>query len=165
MGDGISKKELKDIISPPVFIHKSERITDLLKLLQKQKSHIAIVIDEYGGTLGIVTMEDILEELVGDIWDEHDEVEEDYKKLSDNTFLVDCGVNIEDFCEFFDIECDSDSVSLGGWIMEQLGKIPVKGDTFDYDNLHITVSETDTHRVISAKVVCDPKQDEDQEAQ
>ncbi len=165
VGDGISKKPLEDIISPPVFIHKSEKITDLLKLLQKQKSHIAIVIDEYGGTLGIVTMEDILEELVGEIWDEHDEVEEDFKKLSDDTFMVDCGVNIEDFCEFFDIECDSDSVSFGGWIMEQLGKIPVKGDTFDYDNLHITVSETDTHRVISAKVVCDKKQEEDQEDQ
>jgi len=149
--------------SPPVFIHKSEKITDLLKLLQKEKSHVAIVLDEYGGTLGIVTMEDILEELVGDIWDEHDEVVEDFKKLSENSYKVDCAVNFDDFCQFFDITCESDSVSLGGWVMEQLGGIPDEGDKFDFENLHITVTDTDSHRITHVMVVCDEKEPEEED--
>lgn len=154
VGNGIIEGPIETVISPPLFIHKSEKINDLLKLLQKEKSHIAIVIDEYGGTLGIVTMEDILEELVGDIWDEHDEVVEDFKEIGENTYLVDCGVNFGDFCDRFDIETDSDSVSLGGWIMEQVGKIPVIGDCFEFEKLSIKVTETDSHRVSKVEVVC-----------
>ncbi len=154
IGSGVTEKEVTDIITPPLFIHKSEKIDDLLKLLQTRKSHIAIVIDEYGGTLGIVTMEDILEELVGEIWDEHDEVTVTFRELSENVFLVDCTVNFNDFCQFFDIDDeDADSVSLGGWIMEQLDKIPVKGDRFTYENLNIIVTQTDSHRVAFAKVI------------
>ena len=156
VGSGISKKPLEDIITPPLFIHQSEKITDLLKLLQKEKSHIAIVIDEYGGTLGIVTMEDILEELVGEIWDEHDEVEEDFRKVSDDTYVVDGAVNMDDFCEFFNVECESDSVSVGGWVMEQVGKIPDIDDCFDYENLHVRVSDTDGHRVTYVNVTVAP---------
>ncbi|MBE6592136.1 MAG: HlyC/CorC family transporter [Ruminococcaceae bacterium] len=163
VGGGISKKTIKEMCSPPVFIHKSEKITDLLKLLQKEKSHVAIVLDEYGGTLGIVTMEDILEELVGDIWDEHDEVVEDFKKLSENSYKVDCAVNFDDFCQFFDITCESDSVSLGGWVMEQLGGIPDEGDKFDFENLHITVTDTDSHRITHVMVVCDEKEPEEED--
>ncbi|MBQ9543577.1 MAG: HlyC/CorC family transporter [Clostridia bacterium] len=161
VGDGISKKPIEEIITPPLFIHQYEKITDILKTLQKEKSHIAIVIDEYGGTLGIVTMEDILEELVGDIWDEHDEVEEDFRKVSDDTYVVDGAVNLDDFCEFFDIECESDSVSVGGWVMEQVDKIPDKGDQFDYENLHVRVSDTDGHRVTHINVTVKEKTDED----
>ena len=161
VGGGITGKSLKDIMSDPVFIHKSEKIIDLLKLLQKNKSHIAVVVDEYGGTLGIVTMEDILEELVGDIWDEHDEVVEEYKQIADDAFIVDCAVNFEDFCQRFEIDSDSDSISLGGWIMEQLGKIPVKGDQFDFEHLNFRVTKADSHRVFSVKVTVGEKQDED----
>ncbi|MBE6631526.1 MAG: HlyC/CorC family transporter [Ruminococcaceae bacterium] len=147
VGTGISDKPLSELIAAPVFIHKSEKIKELLSLLQRKKSHIAIVLDEYGGTLGIVTMEDILEELVGDIWDEHDEVVEDFKELSENSYRVDCGVKFDDFCRFFDIDGESDSVSLGGWIMEQLSKIPELGDEFEFEGLHISVTEADSHRV------------------
>lgn len=160
VGAGFSDKPLKELITPPLFIHKSEKIRDILNLLQKNKAHIAIVIDNYGGTLGIVTMEDILEELVGEIWDEHDEVVEDFKELSDNTYIVDCDVNLDDFCEKFDIEAESDSVSLGGWIMEQLGKVAENGDSFAYENLEIFVTEVDNRRVTKAKVVCNEKSDE-----
>ena len=160
VGNGISSKPLKNIITPPVFVHQSERITDLLKRLQKEKSHIAIVIDEYGGTLGIVTMEDILEELVGDIWDEHDEVVEEFKQLAEDTYMVDGAVNMDDFCQFFDLEIESDSVSFGGWIMEQMENIPTKGDSFTYQTLTVTVSETDSHRVLKAKVVVAPVEEE-----
>lgn len=163
IGSGVTEKAVTDIITPPLFIHKSEKIDDLLKLLQTRKSHIAIVIDEYGGTLGIVTMEDILEELVGEIWDEHDEVTVSFRELSENVFLVDCTVNFNDFCQFFDIDDDdADSVSLGGWIMEQLDKIPVKGDRFTYENLNITVTETDSHRVAFAKVIRTVEAEEDE---
>ncbi len=163
VGGGITGKSLKEIMSEPVFIHKSEKIIDLLKTLQKNKSHIAVVVDEYGGTLGLVTMEDILEELVGDIWDEHDEVIEEYKQIADDAFIVDCSVNFEDFCDKFEIESDSDSISLGGWIMEQLGKIPVKGDHFDFEHLNFRVTKADAHRVFSVKVTIGEKIDEDDE--
>ena len=125
---------------------------DLLKKLQKEKSHIAIVVDEYGGTLGIVTMEDILEQLVGDIWDEHDEVVEELQELDENNFIIDCNMNLDDFCEEFDIETESDSVSVGGWVAEQIGNIPDVNDSFVFDNLVITVTETDSHRAATIKV-------------
>ena len=162
VGGGITGKSLKEIMSEPVFIHKSEKIIDLLKTLQKNKSHIAVVVDEYGGTLGLVTMEDILEELVGDIWDEHDEVVEEYKQVADDAFIVDCSVNFEDFCDKFEIESDSESISLGGWIMEQLGKIPVKGDHFDFEHLNFRVTKTDGHRVASVKVTVGEKLDDEE---
>ena len=163
VGNGISRKPVKELISPPFFIHKSEKINDLLKLLQNNKSHLAIVIDEYGGTLGIVTMEDILEELVGEIWDEHDEVTETFKEVQEDVFIVDCGVNFSEFCDFFDLpEVETDSVSLGGWIMEQVGKIPEKGDSFSFENLDVTVTETDSHRVSHAKVVRNHNQPEEE---
>ena len=163
IGSGVTEKEIRDVMTPPVFIHQSEKINDLLQTLQSTKAHIAIVIDEYGGTLGIVTMEDILEELVGDIWDEHDEVEEDFKELAENTYLVDCTVQLDDFCDRFDIKAESDSVSLGGWVMEQLGKIPAKGDTFEYDNLIITVADVDAHRVAFVNVVITPKEETEED--
>lgn len=153
VGSGISEKELTQIITPPLFVRQNEKIRKLLNLLQKQKAHIAIIVDEYGGTLGIVTMEDILEELVGEIWDEHDEVVEYFKQTNDNTYLVDCSVNFDDFCQFFNIETESESISFGGWIMEQLGKIPEENDSFSFENLRITVTETDSHRAETATVI------------
>ncbi len=164
VGGGITGKKVKELIAPPLFIHKSEKISDLLKLLQVHKSHLAIVIDEYGGTLGIVTMEDILEELVGEIWDEHDEVTVDFREVSSDTFVVDCAVNFDEFCEKFDLdEPETDSISLGGWIMEQLSKIPVEGDSFTFENLDITVTKTDAHRVEYVQVIVHEKQEDEEE--
>ena len=160
---GLTDKTLDQIISPPLFIHKGERIDDLLRDLQTNKSHLAVVLDEYGGTLGIVTMEDILEELVGDIWDEHDEVVEDYKEISENTFRIDCGGSLADFCEFFDLEIESDSITINGWIMEAMDKIPSCGDRFSFENLDVTVTETDFHRVSTIHVVRNEIEEEDHE--
>ncbi|MBQ7089720.1 MAG: HlyC/CorC family transporter, partial [Clostridia bacterium] len=136
-----------------------------LKLLQKTQSQMAVVADEYGGTEGIVTMEDILEELVGEIWDEHDEVVEDFKELAENTWQVDCTVNIDDFFEFFELpkQEDVESVSLGGWVMEQLEKIPEEGDAFSFGKLDVTVTELDSHRVAFVKVFCNAEEEEDKE--
>jgi CBS domain containing-hemolysin-like protein len=145
-------------------VHQTEKVDDLLHVLQASKSHIAVIIDEYGGTLGIVTMEDILEELVGDIWDEHDEVEETFRKLDDNSYVVDCLVSLSDFADRFDVKVDSDRVSLGGWIMERLGKSPERGDRFDYDNIHVIVTETDSHRVVKAKILVLEKGEDEKES-
>ena len=155
-GMGITDRDISEIMTPPVLVHQTVKINDLLQILQTNKSHIAIVIDEYGGTLGIVTMEDILEELVGDIWDEHDEVIENVRETGDNTYIVDCSLSFSEFCDKFEIDCESDSVSLGGWIMEQLDKIPEVGDSFEYLNITVTVTETDSHRVSYAEVVVTP---------
>ena len=162
-GMGINPKPLREIMTPPLFIHQTEKVDDLLQLLKSSKSHIAVVIDEYGGTLGIVTMEDILEELVGEIWDEHDEVEEPFRQLSENTYLVDCTVTLDDFCDFFDVKSDSESVSLGGWIMDQMQRIPEKGDRFTYENLTITATEIDDHRSEWVTVEVAPKEDNEEE--
>ena len=162
---GLTDKPLEDIMTPPLYIHKGERIDDLLRDLQTNKCHLAVVLDEYGGTLGIVTMEDILEELVGDIWDEHDEVVEDYKEIAENTFRIDCGGSLADFCEFFDLEIESDAITINGWIMEALDKIPACGDRFSFENLDITVTETDFHRVSTIQVVrLEPDEDEEEES-
>lgn len=160
---GITGSKIEDIMTPPLFIHQTEKVNTLLKSLQSSKSHIAIVVDEYGGTLGIVTMEDILEELVGEIWDEHDEVQEPYKQVADDTYIVDCSVALEEFCDRFDIDNEFESVSLGGWIMEQAECIPEENYSFDYDNLTITVIKTDNHRVETVKVVVNPVDEEKEE--
>ncbi len=147
------KTAVDEIISEPFFIPASMKIPDLLRELQRQKRHIAIITDEYGGTKGIVTMEDILEELVGEIWDEHDDVVHEITKLNENTYSVICSMDFEEFCEYFGLEIETEMNSVGGFVMERLGKVPEKGDKFDYENLSITVMETDEKRASLIKVV------------
>ena len=161
----IAPQSLSEIMSAPVFVQQSDKINDILKTLQKEKSHVAVVLDEYCGTLGIVTMEDILEELVGEIWDEHDEVVESFVKTSDNTYTVDCSVTTEEFFEFFELKPDEESISLSGWIMENLGDVPNVNDTFSYEHLDITVLETDIHRAekISVRVNEKPETENEEE--
>ncbi|MBQ5810222.1 MAG: HlyC/CorC family transporter [Clostridia bacterium] len=163
VGTGITDKDIKDIITTPVFIHKSEKVDDLLDLLQADKSHVAIVLDEYGGTAGIVTMEDILEELVGDIWDEHDEVEEEVSQLGEDLFEVDGSMNIGDFCEQFDIDPETASTTLGGWIMETMENLPEEGDVLNFEHLIITVKTVDNRRVEKATVAVGEKVEGDEE--
>ncbi len=162
-GTGITDKDIRDIMAPPVFILPTEKLDDLLRNLQTNKSHIAVVLDEYGGTMGIVTLEDILEEIVGDIWDEHDEVEEEVTMLDEHTYTVDGAMTLEDFNEQFDILVESDSVSLGGWIMEQMERLPEVGDTFDYKHVTVTVKEMDDRRVQSAMVIVREKESDQTE--
>ena len=142
----MTDQPIVEIMTEPLFVYQHTKIRDVLKMLQHKKSHIAVVVDDFGGTLGIVTMEDILEELVGEIWDEHDEVEENFEKLSENAYRVDCSVSLEDFMDFFNVNLESDSVSVGGWIMERLNKIPQKGESFAVGDLEITVSELNAYR-------------------
>ena len=148
----MTDQPIAEIMTEPLFVYQHTKIRDILKMLQHKKSHIAVVVDDFGGTLGIVTMEDILEELVGEIWDEHDEVEEDFKKLGEDTYRVDCSVSLENFMDFFDVKLESDSVSVGGWVMEQLNRVPVKGESFTAQHLEITVSELSAYRVSAITV-------------
>ena len=146
-------KELSEIMSEPVFVPKSLKISDLLKLLQKKKAHIAIVNDGYGGTLGIVTMEDILEELVGEIWDEHDEVVEDIRSEGDNVWTVSGNADLYRLLDKMDIDEDAvESASITGWIMEQLEKVPDVGDSFTMCGWKVTVTATDERRVQEIRV-------------
>ncbi len=157
---GITTRPLAELITPTVYVRPSEKIQNLLTQLQSSKSHIAVVVDEYGGTLGIVTMEDILEELVGEIWDEHDDAVEEFQPLTDGIYRVDGAVNMDDFNEFFAVSCESDSVSLGGWVMEQLESVPTIGASFDFAHLTVTVTETDGNRLVAAEVTVHEKAEE-----
>ena len=155
VGMGITRQPMSRIMTEPLFVPDSVAIADLLELLRKAKVHIAVVTDEYGGTQGIVTMEDILEELVGDIWDEHDEVEENFIKTGVDTWRVLGSADVEDFCEHFGIEYDEDGIdssTVSGWVMERMGKIPEKGESFVLDDLTITAVETDQRHVIKIEV-------------
>ena len=151
-GAGINEKPLKQLMTKPVYVPKGERISQLLKLLQKIKSHVAVVVDEYGGTFGIVTMEDILEELVGEIWDEHDEIVENIRQITENTYEVDGIADLEDFSAYFRMKTDSTMVSVGGWMMELLGKLPEVGDTIEYGGWSIEVVSVENHRVTKLKI-------------
>ena len=135
-----------EIICEPFFIPASMKISDLLKELQRRQYHLAIITDEYGGTKGIVTMEDILEELVGEIWDEHDKVIKEITEIGENKYSVICSMDFEEFCEYFKIETETEMNSVGGFVMEQLGKVPEKGDKFTFENLEMEVIETDEKR-------------------
>lgn len=148
-----TEKNILSIIRPAVYITKTKRIGELLKELQKKKSHIAVVLDEFGGTIGIVTMEDILEELVGEIWDEHDEVIEEIQKISDEEYIVLGSANVEKLFELLDIDEELDVVTVSGWVMNEVGRIPEKEDKFEYQNLRVHVLEMDGKRVERIKVL------------
>ena len=135
-----------------LFITPTMKIGVLLKKLQDSKTHIAIILDEFGGTEGLVTIEDIIEELVGDIWDEHDRVIKEIEKISDREYLMSGSANIDKVFELLDIEKAVDVNTLSGWIMEELGQIPKEGDSFVSDGVKVVVLKMDDHRVDKAKV-------------
>ena len=158
-----SATSIEQILTKPVFTTEHLKISALLKQLQKCKSHMAIVIDEYGGTLGIITMEDVLEEIVGEIYDEHDEVIEYFKKLDDVTYLVNCDADIEDMFEYFDIVPDEEYEfnTVAGWVIFNLDKIPLINDKFSYKNLDVTVIDADEKTVNEIKVIVNPTESDE----
>ena len=154
---------IRQMMNKPVFVVPSMKISQLLMHLQKEKSHMAVVIDEYGGTVGIVTLEDILEELVGEIWDEHDEVIENIQKIGENRYKVLCSCDLDDLFEEFDMDEEIDITSVGGWVIDQFDRIPEIGESFKYKNLHVTVSERDERHVLSVTVEITEDKDEEYE--
>ena len=145
---------LEKASKPTVFVVSTTKISAVLQQLQKGKSHMAVVSGEFGDTVGIITMEDILEELVGEIWDEHDEVLSDITQVSDNEYKVLGSTTVNDLCEYFELgDIDSDSATVGGWVIDMLGKVPDMGDELTYKNLQITVAKTEFRRITELKVV------------
>ena len=154
--------DVSAIVSTVLYTTANTKISDLLRILQKAKAHMVIVVDEYGGTEGLCTMEDIVEELVGEIWDEHDEVIEEFKKEPDGSYLISCNANLTDLYDLFSIKGESDSTTVSGWVMEEVGRVPVEGDHFVYENLDVTVTKVDHRRVLEIRVVVlDRPQDEE----
>ena len=147
-------KTTEQIMRPVVFVSKTKKIGKLLKELQAKKSHIAVVLDEYGGTLGIVTLEDILEELVGEIWDEHDEVSADFEIKSENECLVSGSALLDSVFEYLNIE-DNDELenkTVSMWIMDILGRYPKVGDKLTYHHLSLEIVKVDDYRVEKVKI-------------
>ncbi len=150
----------------PVFVHKTMALDEVFELMRKKRSHIVVVTDEYGGVMGILTMEDAMEQLVGDIWDENDEIEPEVVELSDGTLEVDGDMRIEDFfdeVEFDDRDLDDDNATVGGFVVEQLGHYAETGDQVDYENLSFTVLETDNRRIERLKVEVLPEEEDSEE--
>ena len=152
---------LKKLTAPVLYTTGNTKISDLLRILQRKKAHMVVVVDEYGGTEGLCTLEDIVEELVGEIWDEHDEIIEDFKKQPDGSYLIACHAALDDLYEMFSLtgECEANTVS--GWVLEQVGRIPEEGDRFQADGLDVTVTKVDHRRVLEIKVVVLPKEKEE----
>lgn len=146
-------KSLRTILKPVPAVSPDTKISKLLRIFQKNKTHLAVVIDEFGGTEGIVTLEDILEELVGEIWDEHDEIQNDIEKLSDNEYLVQGSMSVDDFFEYFSIHQEKKEIStVNGWIMQNLDKIPEMDDTFTNGKLTALVLSVDGRRAEDIKI-------------
>ena len=151
------------LISPVLYTTGNTKISDLMRILQRKKAHMAVVVDEYGGTEGLCTLEDIVEELVGEIWDEHDEVIEEFKKQPDGSYIIACHAALADLYDLFALtgECEANTVS--GWVMEQIGRVPEEGDNFISDGLDVTVTRVDHRRVLEIRVVVLPEKDHQEE--
>ncbi|MBR3804026.1 MAG: HlyC/CorC family transporter [Clostridia bacterium] len=156
---------LKDLMQKVVFVVEHTKISVLLKKLQARKVHMAVVLDEYGGTAGIVTVEDIIEELVGEIYDEYDEENEPIKKLSDNEYIVNGSLEIDKFFDEFELTFDNeeefDANTVSGFITELLGELPLTGRKFEFKNLKFEVTRTTMKKVVEVKVTVTSKTEEE----
>jgi len=160
------KIDLRKMCFPPLFVHMTMTMPDLLQSLRERHLHIAVVLDEYGGTMGIVTLEDVLEEIVGDIWDEQDVVRSEYQKIDNRTFLVDGSMQIYELFELTDTDdhdFESEYTTVGGWATEMLDRFPEIGDSFRYKNLLLTVTKTDNMLAELLRVELDPEDPEENE--
>ncbi|CDC39904.1 uncharacterized protein BN621_01121 [Clostridium sp. CAG:352] len=160
------KPNIEAMLQPAHFIYKTKKLSALLADFKYNKIHLAVVTDDYGGILGIVTMEDLLEQIVGEIWDEDEEVEKMSLKISDNKYEVSGDMPISDMLELFDKPTkyiETESNSIGGWALEQLANIPEPGEQFTYKELEITIREVLDQRILSMIIVYTPSEAEEDE--
>lgn len=142
------KVNIRELLRTPLFVVESMRISTLLPELQKSKVHMAIVIDEFGGTSGLITLEDILEQIVGEIWDEHDEAVKTFQKINDYEYEFNAELPLDEFCDILGIdELESSSHTLGGWVFEMFERIPTVGESFEYESLTVTVRQVENRRI------------------
>lgn len=157
--------DLRSMLIEPMYVHKTKHISNILTKFKATNQHLAIVADEFGGFMGILTIEDIVEELVGDIFDETDEVILDYKELGENIYEVDGDMNIYDFFELVDYDdrdFESEYTTVGGWCTDMLEKFPEVGDTFEFANFTVTITEVEGMRVGKIKVEIQEMIDEEE---
>ena len=157
--------DIRKLMFEPIFVHMTMTTADLLEEFRTRHMHMAVVLDEYGGTMGIVTLEDVLEEIVGDIWDEKDVIETEYTQVNDTTWIVDGSMQIFDLFDLLDIpdrDFESEYTTIGGWATEMLDRFPQVGDSFRYKNLVVTVTETDDVRAEKLRVELLPEETEDE---
>ena len=154
-----------EIMKPAEFIPPSIKLSELLRKLQKNKQHIAVIVDEFGGTEGIVSLEDIIEEIVGEIWDEHDEIEDGVKELGDNRFLIPTKLDLDELFDYFDIEDETEASTINGWVIQHIDKIPDEGDSFEFDNLSVTVTKAEGQKAeeIIVKVLFEKVKEEEED--
>lgn len=155
-----SNKNIHEIIKPALYITKNKKIDELLKDLQVKKMHIAIVLDEFGGTVGLVTLEDILEELVGEIWDEHDTIIHEIEKINDHEYLVMGNANVEKFFEIIGKDEELDVLTVNGWVVEALGHIPVEKEVYQANNIKFEVLKMNGKRIEQVKITLIPSAEE-----
>ncbi len=153
------KPDITKLMNEPCYVYKTAKLPHVLDVLRDARQHLAIVTDEYSGTLGIVTMEDVLEEIVGDIWDDNDEIEEEVVESESGELIVDGDMPIGDFLERIGVDEDDfdyESATVGGWAIEFIGDFPKPKDSFDFAGHHITVTEAEERRVVKLTVVANP---------
>ena len=163
---GVANVNPADYVRETCYVHKTTKLPDALEKMREMKVHMIVVLDEYGGTLGVVTMEDILEEIVGDIWDETDVIELEIEKTAENTYSVLGQTNIEEFfdeIDFKDREFDSEYTTMGGWAVEMLEEDVHEGDSFSYKSLYVIVTEMGENVVERLTVVVTPPEEEKNE--
>lgn len=160
------RASVSEYVKPVIFVAGSMKVSQLLKKLQNAKTHIAIIVDEYGGTYGLVTMEDIIEELVGDIYDEHDAVElQDIVQQQDGTYRVLCSTNIDKMFDYFDVEEEVDATTVNGWVVLQIDKLPEAGDKFayeaDYKRFEVVVTKADDRKALEINMTVEDLPEEE----
>ena len=165
-GNGARRIDWTSLMRPPMFVPMGRKLDDLLKDFQRKKTHLAIVVDEYGGTAGMVTLEDVLEEVVGDMRDEHDEAESDlYEKLDETHYRIDARIDLDDLNDLLELDLDTDGFdfeTLGGLIFHLTGNIPSEGEQVRYDRLAMRVESVEKNRIRHVHIrVSPPLDDED----
>ena len=163
-GDAI---DLASMVQPAFFVYKTKKLSSLLADFKRNKTHVAIVTDDYGGTVGMVTMEDLLEELVGDIWDEDEEIIRDFVRIDSQHFLISGDLTIRELFDHLDLpfsNLESNHTSCGGWALEALGHIPQAGEAFQFKNMTLTIQEMDDQRVKKLSVYLAPQPEEEKKS-
>ena len=163
-GDAI---DLASMVQPAFFVYKTKKLSSLLADFKRNKTHVAIVTDDYGGPVGMVTMEDLLEELVGDIWDEDEEIIRDFVRIDSQHFLISGDLTIRELFDHLDLpfsNLESNHTSCGGWALEALGHIPQAGEAFRFKNMTLTIQEMDDQRVKKLSVYLAPQPEEEEKS-
>ena len=163
-GDAI---DLASMVQPAFFVYKTKKLSSLLADFKRNKTHVALVTDDYGGTVGMVTMEDLLEELVGDIWDEDEEIIRDFVRIDSQHFLISGDLTIRELFDHLDLpfsNLESNHTSCGGWALEALGHIPQAGEAFQFKNMTLTIQEMDDQRVKKLSVYLAPQPEEEEKS-